>query len=264
MPGRLMRGLLFDLDGVVYNGEQLIPGAPEAIAWVRAQTIPYLFVTNTSSRGRDALVEKLTRFGIPCTEEEILSPAVAAADWLRTQPPAPIALFVKSKTRPEFSGLTILPEDAETGARYVVIGDLGEDWDFRTLNRAFRCLHSNPDAQVIALGMTRYWQAADGVRLDVAPFVAALEHATGRPPLIFGKPGEPFFTAAVNKLALPASEIVMIGDDVHIDIGGAQRAGLQGALVRTGKFRPSDLDGAIKSDYVLDSIASIIELKAHP
>jgi HAD superfamily hydrolase (TIGR01458 family) len=125
------------------------------------------------------------------------------------------------------------------------------------LNRAFRLLHHNPDAKLIALGMTRYWLAADGIALDVAPFVAALEHATGRQPLVFGKPAERFFLAAAERLGLAPADILMIGDDIEADVGGAQAAGLRGALVRTGKFRPADLEGRIRPDMVWESVADL-------
>jgi phospholysine phosphohistidine inorganic pyrophosphate phosphatase len=139
----------------------------------------------------------------------------------------------------------------------VVVGDLGEQWDYRTLNRAFRLLHRNPEAQLVALGMTRYWLATEGISLDVAPFVAALEHATGRKAVVLGKPAEPFFQAAVQKLGVPAAQLLMVGDDIETDIGGAQAAGLKGALVKTGKFRPADLQGRIKPYTVLDSVADL-------
>ncbi len=254
-----MRAILFDMDGVLYNSETPIEGAAEVLDWVHAEQIPHLFVTNTSSRGRVQLAEKLRRFGIPAEEAGILTPALAAADWLRAHASGPVALFVQPATRPEFDGLSVVPGDAETGARYVVIGDLQEAWDFRTLNRAFRLLHSDRESVLIALGMTRYWQASDGLRLDVAPFVAALEHAIGRPALVFGKPAAPFFAAAVERLGVPAAEVLMIGDDIDSDVAGAQRAGLKAALVRTGKFRPADLEGGVTPDIVLESIRSLPE-----
>ncbi len=105
--------------------------------------------------------------------------------------------------------------------------------------------------------MTRYWLAADGIALDVAPFVVALEHASQRKALLFGKPARPFFQAAVEKLGLPAAHVVMIGDDIEADVGGAQTAGLIGALVKTGKFRPADLAGTIIPDMVLASVADL-------
>jgi phospholysine phosphohistidine inorganic pyrophosphate phosphatase len=253
-----MRAILFDMDGVIYNDTVLIPGAREAVAWVRSQSIPCLFVTNTSSRGRAVLVEKLRAFGIPAEIDDLLAPPAAAADWLRDKD-GPVALFVRTKTRSEFEGLDILPDRAETGARYVVIGDLEDAWDFRTMNRAFRLLHSSAEAQMVALGMTKFWQAKDGLQLDVAPFVAALEHASGKKPLVFGKPSELFFQAAAKRLGVPPVEILMIGDDVEIDVGGAQRAGLKGALVRTGKFRVGDLERGVTPDVVLDSVADLPE-----
>lgn len=253
----LPRGILFDLDGVLYNDSELIPGAVETVRWVQEQHIPYLFVTNTTSRPRAALADKLTRFGLLASPSEILTPAVAAAEWLRSQSAAEIALFVRAPARPEFAGLACLPDQAERGAAYVVVGDLGEQWDYRMLNRAFRLLHHNSQAQLIALGMTRYWLASDGISLDVAPFVAALEHATGRKALVFGKPAAAFFQAASAKLDLPPTQVLMIGDDLEADIGGAQAAGLKGALVKTGKFRASDLNGTARPYALFDSIASL-------
>jgi phospholysine phosphohistidine inorganic pyrophosphate phosphatase len=257
MERETLRGILFDLDGVLYNSEQLIDGAVRAVQWVQENRIPYLFVTNTTSRPRSALAEKLKSFGFSASEEEILTPAVAAAQWLRSHHAEKIALFVRAATRLEFADLPCLPDHAEAGASYVVLGDLGELWDYRTLNRAFRLLHNNPQALLIALGMTRYWLATEGISLDVAPFVAALEHATGRKALVLGKPAAPFFQAATEKLGLPARQILMIGDDINTDVGGAQAAGLKGALVKTGKFRPADLGGAVSPDAVLESVADL-------
>ena len=250
-------GLLFDMDGVLYNSELLIPGAVETAAWVRQEGIPHLFATNTTSRPRSVLAAKLAAFGLHATEEEILTPAVVAAAWLRSRGAAGIALFLRPTTRSEFAGLECLSDDAERGAAYVVIGDLGDLWDYRTLNRAFRLLYHNPEAQIIALGMTRYWLASDGISLDVAPFVAALEEAVGRKALVFGKPAPPFFQAAAARLGLKCERVLMIGDDIHADVGGAQSAGLKGALVRTGKFRPADLEGEVRPDFVFNSVADL-------
>jgi len=249
--------LLFDMDGVLYNGAIPIENARETLDWVRREQIPHLFVTNTSSRSRQHLAEKLMNFGIAATAEEIWCPPTAAGDWLRAHSTGPVALFVPPKACAEFEGLTPLSADAETGAHFVVIGDLAEAWDFRTINRAFRLLHSTPDSQLIALGMTRYWQTPEGLQLDVAPFVAALEHASGKQAIVFGKPAAPFFLAAAEKLGIAPADILMIGDDIDVDVGGAQRAGLIGALVKTGKFRPSDLDRGVIPDLVLDSVAAL-------
>jgi len=188
-----LHGVLFDMDGVIYNDDAPIAGAADAVRWAASEGLPHLFVTNTTSKGRPALVDKLWRMGIETSPSHILTPCVAACDWLRTEARGAVALFVRAAAREEFAGLPLVPDGAEEGAAYVVIGDLGDAWDYKTLNRAFRLLHHDPDAQLIALGMTRYWRTTEGVSLDVAPFVAALEHATGRRPLVFGSRRKPSF-----------------------------------------------------------------------
>jgi phospholysine phosphohistidine inorganic pyrophosphate phosphatase len=256
-----MRGVLFDMDGVLYNSDMAIPGAAETVGWLRENRIPLLFVTNTSSRDRVALAQKLRGFGIEATVDEILTPASATADWLRqNRETGPVALFVRPAAQREFLGLPCLEDEAaDTSAvSHVIIGDLGSHWDYKTLNRAFRLLYHNPHAKLVALGMTRYWLASDGISLDVAPFVAALQNATGREPLVFGKPAAHFFHAATARMGFAPGEVLMVGDDVEADVLGAQLAGLRGALVRTGKFRPADLEGRLTMpDVVLDSIANL-------
>src|SRR5215471_3815740 len=250
-------GILFDMDGVLYDADRSIAGAAETVRWVQSEGLPHLFATNTTSRSRADLIRKLAAFGIAAAEPEILTPTAAAAEWLRTNAKGGVAAFVRPSARNEFADLPLLAEDAERGAAYVVIGDLGDLWDYRTLNRAFRLLHYNPDAKLIALGMTRYWMAADGIALDVAPFVIALEHASGRKAVVFGKPSAAFFRAAADRLHLLPRQILMIGDDIEADVGGAQAAGLKAALVKTGKFRAADLDHAIRPEIVLDSVADL-------
>jgi HAD superfamily hydrolase (TIGR01458 family) len=249
-----IRGLLLDMDGVLYNANTPIAGAVETIAWAAKRKIPFLFVTNTSSRGRGELAAKLGRMGIEADESQILTPSFATAQWLREQPANPIALFVlRATAHAEFAEFTQVDQQAESGARFVIVGDLGAQWNFPTLNRAFRLLQNG--AELIALGMTKYWQAEDGLRLDVAPFVAALECASGKAAHVFGKPAKLFFEAAARQLQLPLHELVMLGDDVEVDVGGAMAAGARGMLVKTGKYRPPDLEKA--ADAIIESIAAL-------
>jgi phospholysine phosphohistidine inorganic pyrophosphate phosphatase len=252
-----MRGVLIDLDGVVYEGERGVPGAVRAISWLCEREIPHLFLTNTTSRPRSALVEKLAALGLNAPLNRIFTPPVAAHRWLSLNAPGPTALFVPTATASEFGDLPRVASDAETGASSVVLGDLGEGWNFASLNRAFRLLMGEPQPRLVALGMTRYWRAHDGLRLDVAPFVKALEHASGARAVVLGKPAEAFFEAALDMLGLPAQAVVMIGDDIVGDVQGAQRCGIRGVLVRTGKFRQADLEGELRPDTVLESLADL-------
>jgi HAD superfamily hydrolase (TIGR01458 family) len=252
-----VRGVLLDLDGVVYVGDEAVDGAADVVDWLRTEEIPYRFLTNTSSRPREALVDKLERLGITASPDDVLTPAVAAVAWLRDQSAGRPALFVPEGTAGEFAGLDPLPDDVETGAGAVVIGDLGEAWEFATLNRAFRLLMSDPRPPLVALGMTRYWKADDGLRIDAGAFVRALEYASGTDAVVLGKPDRAFYETAVRGLDLPADQVVMVGDDLRTDVEGAQRAGLSGVLVRTGKFSPSDLAADVSPSAVLDSIADL-------
>jgi phospholysine phosphohistidine inorganic pyrophosphate phosphatase len=252
-----MNAILFDLDGVVYLGDSPIPGARDALEWVKGQGIPHRFVTNTTSRPRAAVGEKLRGMGIEVEDALILTPPVAACEWLRRQGAQRLALFTAPTIRGEFAGFEALPETAEDGADAVILGDMGEAWDFQRLNRAFRLLMAEPRPHLVALGTTRYWRAEDGLRLDTGPFVAALREASGATPVVLGKPSAAFFDAALDMLDSLAAETWMIGDDIRGDVHGAQEAGLKGVLVRTGKFRPDDLRLGALPDGVIPSIADL-------
>lgn len=249
-------GLLLDLDGVFFVGDDAVPGSADVVAWAVEERVPFAFVTNTTSHPRRHLVDKLARFGLTVAADQILTPAVAARAVL-AQVSGPAALFVPPSTEAEFAGIPTLPPSAEEGAAAVVVGDLGSGWDFATMNRAFRLLMARPQPQLVALGMTRYWRDADGLHLDVGPFAQALAFAAGIEPVVTGKPSPEFFATACDLLGQPTAGVVMVGDDVVGDVDGAQRAGLRGVLVRTGKFRPDDLERGIEPDAVLSSVADL-------
>lgn len=267
------RALLIDLDGVVYRGDELIPGAAEAVQWLAAEQVPHLFVTNTTSRPREALVAKLAALGINVTVDEILTPPDAASAWLASAGCRRLLLAVPEATATAFDQFETLTLDemtarsrqAGSGAQVpridaIVVGDIGADWNFERLNTAFRCLMQEPQPRLIALGMTRYWRAPDGLRLDTAPFVVALAHASGADPVVLGKPAPAFFEAALERLGVDAADAFMIGDDIKTDVGGAKSAGLKGILVKTGKYRSSDLELGIEPDLVFDSLADLPQL----
>jgi HAD superfamily hydrolase (TIGR01458 family) len=252
-----MRAILFDLDGVIYQGGQPIEGAADVIAWIRAEAIPHLFLTNTSSRPRSELCRKLDGMGIAIDPDQILSPPAAAARWLRAQSAGPVALFVPPATQTEFAGLPRWSGAGDQAVGAVVIGDLAEAWTFARLNQAFQLLMVSPAPRLVALGMTRYWRTPTGLQLDAGPFVSALQYATGIEPVVTGKPARAFFLSAADMLGLAPDQLLMVGDDIRGDVQGAQHAGLRAALVKTGKFQLQDLDSGVQPDVVLESVASL-------
>jgi len=253
----VMTGLLLDLDGVFYIGDEAVAGAAATARWLRAESVPHLFLTNTTSRPRMSIVQRLRRLGIEVDAADVLTPCVAAVTWLAERGLGHPALFVPDDTAADFAALDPAPIDRPGPVDAVVVGDLGERWDFATLNRAFRLLMTPQRPPLVALGMTRYWRAPDGLRLDTGAFVAALGAASGSDPVVLGKPSTAFYAGAVQALECAPQDVVMVGDDIRTDVAGAQSAGLRGVLVRTGKFAPTDLHAGVVPDAVLDSIAAL-------
>jgi HAD superfamily hydrolase (TIGR01458 family) len=139
----------------------------------------------------------------------------------------------------------------------VIVGDLGEAWTYGLLQEAFDYLMSG--GALIALSRDRYWLRDGRLALDAGPFVAALEYATGRVATVAGKPSPAFFAAALRSLGVTdPTRVAMVGDDLWSDVEGAQRAGLRGWLVRTGKFREETLrTSGITPHRILDSVAEL-------
>ncbi len=251
------RALLIDLDGVLYQAGKPIDGAVAAIEWIRQQQIPHLFVTNTTSRSRGALLDKFDRLGFAADADEIMTPIIAAAAWLTQRGLTRAALYLPEEAQTDFAPIEAVADDSDTPVDAVVIGDLGEAWTFDLLNTAFRRLMQDPQPALLALGMTRYWRGPKGLQLDVAPFVRALEHAVGCEAVVVGKPARAFFEAALARLEYPAEQTLMVNDDIRGDIDAAQQCGIRGIQVRTGKFREADLEGDIRPAAVIDSFADL-------
>jgi len=248
-----IRAVAFDVDGVLSDGSAPIPGAVRVVAALREAGLPIRFVTNTTSLSRRLITQKLQRLAFEASVSEVFCPSRAAAAWLASEG-ASASLFLPELALEDFEGV---PRDDERPDA-VVIGDLESGWTFESMNRAFRLIHER-GARLVGLGRTRYWQGSLGPQLDVGPFLAALEFATGTAALVFGKPEPAFFAALVEDFHEPAGRVAMVGDDIVSDVGAAMKAGLVGVLVRTGKFRPRDLDGEVRPDFVIESVVNLLE-----
>jgi phospholysine phosphohistidine inorganic pyrophosphate phosphatase len=250
-----IEGLLLDLSGVVYVQDEAVPGAAEALAKLRGGGIPLRLVTNTTMRPRRSILERLERLGIDADPWELLTPATLAAKRCAEKGYESVSLVVLDEFREDLESL----EEGEGSVDAVIVGDLGEGWDYAVMNRAFRQLMDG--AELIALQKNRYWETSEGLSLDAGPFVSALEYATGREAEVVGKPSNAFFELALSELGVDGDRAAMVGDDVEADIGGAMEAGLAGILVRTGKYREVLVrKSGIDPTATVDSIAEVPEL----
>ena len=179
------------------------------------------------------MISDLRALGIEAGDDEVFTPVAAVRAWLRDNGHAP-HLLVHENLEEDFSGLDC------TGPPAVVLGDAAERFSFANLNAAFRALDNG--APFLALAANRVFRDKDGrLSLDAGAFVRALEYASGREAVLFGKPAPDFFRAAAEGLGCAPDEVAMIGDDAESDVAGALSAGLGvGILVRTGKYRDGD------------------------
>jgi HAD superfamily hydrolase (TIGR01458 family) len=253
---RKIRGLLLDLDGVLHVGNQPVPGAVETLRFLGQRGYPIRFFSNSTRRSRASVAARLSSMGFSLDERELLTPAVAAASLLRREEKSAFLLTTGDAHRDlEDAGVTLTDDDPDA----VVIGDAGDRFTYGLLNRTMRMVLGG--AEIIALERDRTWVGEDGPMLSAGPFVAALEYATGQEAICVGKPSPGFFSTALEGLGVPASEAAMVGDDAETDIGGAQRCGMRGILVRTGKFREEALAASrVTPDLVIDSIAYLPQI----
>lgn len=245
-------GILIDIDGVLMLGEEVIPGARETIAALRARGIPFRYMTNTTIYCRYTLLDRLRTLGFSAELEELYTATYVAARYLREQGAKTYYPLLLPDAQLEFNGIDVDEETPE----YVVVGDMGASFTFARLNRAFRALLNG--AKLVALHKKRHWRTADGLFLDAGPFVMALEYAAETNAVVLGKPSPAYFQMVLDELGLPPQRVAMVGDDIEIDVRGAKVMGMQGWLVKTGRFRKEDLARGIWPDRVLGSIVELV------
>jgi phospholysine phosphohistidine inorganic pyrophosphate phosphatase len=265
---------LLDLDGTLYSGGAPVPGAVAAIAALHDDRVPFRFLTNTTSRSRAGVVRQLQAFGFAIAPSHIQTPIVVATALAQAEGITTLVPYVAEEAFEDLAGFDILGGTAgrrEGGSSLpalppsrppaVLIGDLGAQWSFALIQEAFEYLTAG--ARFLALSRDRYFRSSEGLRLDAGPFVAALEYATGREATVVGKPSPAYYAEALAALGAAAdpARVAMVGDDLWSDVAGAQRAGCQGWLVRTGKFREEALRASgVTPDRIMDSIADLPRL----
>ena len=247
-----LKGILFDLDGVLYVGSRPVNGAIEAVARIRASGIPCRFVTNTSTLSLASLQQKINALGFTIPASEIISAPQATLFYLQRQHDPVCRLLLADDIKKDFQQF----RQADTGVDYVVVGDIGDAWTYPLLNEIFN--HLMQGAKLIAIHKNRFWQTEHGLQMDIGAFIDGLEYASGTQAMIIGKPSADFFQIALDDMGLQAGEAAIIGDDIDADVAGGQRSGLRGILVRTGKFRQAYAEAsAVKPDLIIDSVADL-------
>jgi HAD superfamily hydrolase (TIGR01458 family) len=251
LPERI-DGFLIDLDGTVTQAGELIPGTADALKLLTQKNIPYRIVTNTTSKPRSAILTRLLSLGVDLQPEQIITAPIIARDYLLRKKIIRCFPLLKRSLLEDLASI----EFVENSPQAVLVGDIGDDLTYQALNRAFRFILDG--AAFITLARNRYFRGADGLCLDVGPIVAALEYATQREAELIGKPAREFFLVACQSIGTLPEKTVVIGDDLEADVGGAQAAGSIGVLVRTGKFRPAQLEESdIQPDARLDSVGDL-------
>lgn len=244
-----IKGILFDLDGVLYIGSHAIEGAVEAVKKIRNSGILCRFVTNTSTLSLSSLQQKINALGFSIPANEIISAPHATLLYLKNQHDPVCRLLLAEDVKQDFKAL----RQSSTAANYIVIGDIGDSWTYSLLNEVFNCLANG--AKLIAIHKNRFWQTEHGLQMDIGGFIDALEYASGVKAMIIGKPSADFFRIALNDIGLNPEEVAIIGDDIDADIGGGQQVGLKGILVKTGKYRQPYTDAsAVKPNLIISSI----------
>ena len=242
------RAVFFDISGVLYQGSELIPGAPEAVGALRRAGVKLRFLTNTSRKTAARIVHDLAVFGIETRDGEVITAPSAARDYLGEHGLRPYCL-VHDNIQSEFDGLDRDYPNA------VVIGDAADDLNYANLNQAFRlCLGG---AVLVGIGANRFFREGSELLLDAGPFVKAIEYAAGVEAVTMGKPSREFFEQALEDVDCAPDEVLMVGDDVYGDVDGAMHAGMAACLVRTGKYQPEDEDKVAGEFPCIDSVAEL-------
>lgn len=250
------RGFLIDMDGVIYRGSELIPGADRFIAELREREVPFLFLTNNSQRTRRDVAMRLRRMGINVEERHIFTCAMATARFLAQQKPNGTAYVIGEGGLLQalhHNGYAIVDHAPD----YVVVGE-GRAFNFEMIETAVRMILAG--AKLIATNPDPNCPTQAGLRPGCGAIVAMLETATGYKAFSVGKPSPVMMRMARNELGLGTAETVMIGDTMETDILGGVQMGYHTALVLSGGTQVDDLSKfAFLPDVVLNSIADLCD-----
>ncbi|MEJ6579705.1 MAG: HAD-IIA family hydrolase [Akkermansiaceae bacterium] len=229
-------GFLLDMDGVIYRGDQLIPGTLEFLERLKSLSIPYLFLTNNSQRAQRDVVARLSRLGIRVKQDQVFTCAMATARFLASQKPGGTAYVLGENGLTQalhHNGYTIVDDQPD----YVVVGE-GRTFTFEMIEKATRMIARG--AKLIATNMDTTCPTDRGIRPGCGAIVAMLEKASGAEAFSVGKPSPVMMRMARKELGLKTGDTVMVGDTMYTDILGGVQMGYRTVLVLSGHTTEAD------------------------
>lgn len=257
-PDRVFAGYVFDLDGTLYIGDELVPGARETLAALRAAGSEVAFLTNKPLDLPEDYAAKLTRLGVPAQPREVVSSTDALVRYLgqhaRGARLYPVAEPLISRLLAG-AGFTLTDQSLEADA---VIVSFDRTFDYAKLLGAYQAARNG--ARVIATNPDPYCPTPDGGLPDCGAILAAIETAASvRAEAIVGKPSPHMAAVLLDRLGLPAGETLLVGDRLLTDMRMARDAGMASALVLTGATSATDAAAAATPpDYIIESVADLL------
>jgi HAD superfamily hydrolase (TIGR01450 family) len=262
LPDEVFDAYLFDLDGTIYLGSELLPGAKQLIENLRAAGAKTIFLSNNPTRDPDMYVRKLNELGIPTKREEILNTVVTTVLWLKQNHPDAVVFPIAEQPLVNAlleAGIKISNDPTEID---IVIASYDRTFDYSKLQIAFDAIWQHKRAFLITTNPDRYCPFPGGRgEPDAAGIVAAIEATTGtRCVANMGKPDSTMIETALAEIGVAAERTLMVGDRLETDVRMAVNAGMKSALVLTGDSKLQDLDNtdrALWPTFVLQSIATL-------
>lgn len=249
------QGYLIDLDGTIYRGNQKIESAVRFVNRLHERKIPYLFVTNNSSKTPEAVAEKLQQYGVQVTPKQVLTSSLATAGYIRKQKERATVYMIGEdglKQALKDEGLTIIDDVSEKTVDYVVIG-IDRHITYEKLARA--CLAIQKGATFISTNADKAIPTEKGFVPGNGALTAVLTTATGIAPIFIGKPERIIVELALERLNVSKEAVIMIGDNYDTDIRSGINAGIDTLLVFTGVTRKDDLAHvSIQPTYTVESL----------
>jgi NagD protein len=260
------RGFVLDLDGTVYLGDSLLPGARRAVEAVREAGASILFMTNKPLEPSSAYAEKLTRLGLPTEPGEVISSLDSLVGYLGATHPRTRVLCVSEPLVAETlagAGMTVVGLDEAESAEVVVVS-FDRTFDYPKLHAAFRAVGAG--AVIVASNPDRYCPTPEGGLPDCAAMLAAIEACTGAvAEAVLGKPSPQMVAAMLDRLGLPTEQVLIVGDRLETDVRMARESGVDVALVVSGV---TTRDQALTADpaptYVFDGLGDLTSAEYVP